>query len=99
MYNNNYGRPPRRIRKDQEVMSFGKWIGTFILLSIPGINVIAWLVWLFGGGQNKNRTNWVRASLLFTVIVGAIGAVVYFLLWTTITAFLSSKGINIPAIS
>lgn len=62
----------------EDFMSTGKWIRSFILLLIPGINIIAFLVWLFGGGKNNSRTNFIRASLLFSVIITVALVIVYF---------------------
>ena len=81
----NYGRPPRRPsprgvsqRGYSEEMTLGKWMGTFFILLIPGINIIAMLVWLFGGGKNRSRVNYIRAALLFSVILTVIGVILAF---------------------
>ncbi|MDE6276203.1 MAG: hypothetical protein K2M75_06685 [Clostridia bacterium] len=59
-------------------MTIRGWIGTFILLAIPLVNVICGICWFFGVG-NKSRSSWVRSYvvivmlvvLLFVIIVGA----------------------------
>lgn len=63
----------------EDYVSVGKWIRSFILLLIPGINVIAYLVWLFGGGKNNSRTNFIRASLLFTVLTAVALVIIRFM--------------------
>ena len=59
-------------------MTVGKWIGTFIVMMLPLINVIAGIFWFFGVG-NKSRTAFVRSIfvlwLIITIlVVGALGA-------------------------
>ena len=49
-------------------MTVGKWIGTFILLALPLINVICCILWFFGVG-NKSRSAWIRAHVLRIVII------------------------------
>lgn len=54
-------------------MTVGKWIGTFIIMAIPLINIIAGICWLFGVG-NKSRSAYVRAHLvIFLIVVLLIG--------------------------
>lgn len=59
-------------------MTVGKWIGTFIVMMLPLINVIAGIFWFFGVG-NKSRTAFIRSIfviwLIVTIlVVGALGA-------------------------
>lgn len=56
-------------------MTVGKWIGTLLLLSIPFCNVVCYIVWLFGGGNNRSRTTYIRASLVIALIIGALSAI------------------------
>ena len=57
-------------------MTVGKWIGTFILLALPIINVICCILWFFGVG-NKSRSAWIRAHVLrFFIIVILIVAII-----------------------
>ena len=51
-----------------EVLSVGQYIGMFLLLCIPFLNLILLLVWGFGSTQNPNRKNFARASLLLAAI-------------------------------
>ncbi len=69
MYRNN---------SPNEGMSLKQWLGTFLLLIIPVVNVIAFFVWLFGGGKNRTRINFVRASLIFALIIGILSTLVFF---------------------
>ncbi|MCX7842297.1 MAG: hypothetical protein N2489_04400 [Clostridia bacterium] len=57
-------------------MTMGNYIGMFLLLAIPLVNIILLFVWSFGGNVNLNKKNFARASLLLFVIVFAIYLIV-----------------------
>ena len=50
-------------------MTVGEWVGTLLLMMIPVVNLILGLVWVFGGGVNRNKQHLVRAYLLLTFIL------------------------------
>lgn len=52
---------------NQQVMTVGEWILTFIICAIPCVNVIMLFVWAFGSG-NENRKNYAKAALIMSVI-------------------------------
>jgi hypothetical protein len=57
----DYGRPA------SEPLSVGQYIGMFLLMSIPIVNLIMPLVWAFGGSVNTNKKNFARAFLILCV--------------------------------
>lgn len=64
-------------------MTVGKWLATFIILILPGINVLASICWFFGVG-NKSRTAFIRCFfviglILLLVLIAAMGVGYYFL--------------------
>ena len=61
-------------------MSVGAYIGTFILLFIPVVNLILLLVWSFSSGTNRNRKNLARAKLILLLIAVAINVGLFLLL-------------------
>jgi len=61
----------------EEPMSVVEWLTVYILLAIPVVNMIMVIGWLFGWGK-KSRTNFVRASLLLSVIMTVILILFYF---------------------
>ncbi|MFA6865985.1 MAG: hypothetical protein WCR54_00540 [Clostridia bacterium] len=71
---------PNQDKKQEKVMSVKEWVGSLILLCIPTVGLICLLIWAFGGGENKNRTNYARASL----IVGLISTTIIIILYVTI---------------
>ena len=52
-----------------EPLSVGQYIGMFLLLCVPLLNIILLFVWSFGGSVNLNRKNFARASLIFSAVM------------------------------
>ena len=49
-------------------VSVGNWLLTFVLMSIPLVNIIMLFVWALGSGP-VSKQNWAKAVLIMTVIV------------------------------
>lgn len=76
-YKGDYGRYPRENKNTSEVITVGEWVVILIILAIPLVNFIMYFIWAFGGGTNKNKQNFCRASLILI----AIGIVLSFLIY------------------
>ena len=74
-----YGQQPYMDNTTQ-VLSVGSYIGMFILSAIPIVNIICWIVWLAGSNTNKNKKNYVIASIIMWAISLVISIVLSFLL-------------------
>lgn len=60
-----------KVTNDQDqapIISVWSWVGVFILMAIPLVNLIVLLVWAFSDGTNPNKKNYARATLLIFVI-------------------------------
>ncbi len=67
-------------------MKVGEYILTFIIFSIPVVNIIMMFVWAFGSNVNVNKKNYSRAVL----IMGLIGAVLAIIFSSVIIGALAS---------
>ena len=56
------------------VISVGEWMVTLLILFIPIVNIIMLFIWGFGGGVNKMKANYCKASLIWV----AIGLILWF---------------------
>lgn len=45
------------------------WFWTLFLTAIPLVGLIMLLVWAFGSGNNINKSNWAKATLLWILVV------------------------------
>lgn len=52
-----------------EHVSIGGWIGRWIVMCIPIVNIIMLFVWAFGGSKKYSLKTWARARLLLALIV------------------------------
>ena len=73
------------MQQGAEPLSVGQYIGMFLLLIIPIVNLVLLFVWGFGSGVNPNKRNFARAYL----IIMAIGTVLSFVFIGAILSILS----------
>lgn len=52
-----------------EPLRVGQYIGMFLLMCIPILNIILLFVWSFGSSANLNKKNFARASLILSAIM------------------------------
>lgn len=52
-----------------EHVSVGGWIGRWLVMCIPIVNIIMLFVWAFGGSRKYSLKTWARARLLLALIV------------------------------
>lgn len=63
--------------KYARVLTTGQYIGAFVLMLIPGINIICVLVWALGGAKNPNKVNFVRGCIVFFLIEIVLCALIF----------------------
>lgn len=87
-----YNYAPQQQYYPQPVMdpplSVGQYIGMFLLMAIPIVNLVLVLVWAFGGSVNRNKKNYARAvlivmliSIVLAIILVAIFGITFFAFW------------------
>lgn len=81
-----YGRPA-----DTSVMSVKDWVITLIITAIPMVGIVMLFVWAFGSDTNLNKRNWSKAAL----IIAAIVAVLYFVIFVVFMSLIFSGGSEI----
>jgi len=54
--------------ENNDVVTTGNWIITYLIMCIPLINIIMLFVWAFGGGAQASKANWAKVSLIWIVI-------------------------------
>lgn len=59
------------------VMTTGQYIGAFVLMLIPGLNILCVLVWALGGAKNPNKVNFVRGCIVFFLIEVVLCALIF----------------------
>ncbi|MEO8205520.1 MAG: hypothetical protein ABI615_05015 [Chthoniobacterales bacterium] len=61
--------------ENQEV-TVGNWIVTFILLAIPIVNIIMLIIWAIGNDVLPSKRNYARAALILFGVFVVIGILV-----------------------
>lgn len=72
--------------RPDETVSMGNWIGTFLLMLIPVLNLILALVWAFGGMTKPSKRNYARAWLIVAVVSTGLAVAGAVYMWAQITA-------------
>lgn len=65
--------------KEYKPVSIGGWIGTILLSSLPGVNLILWIVWACIA-KRPSRRNFSIALLILTgvfVLLAAVAVSIY----------------------
>lgn len=84
--------------KNYSQVSIGNWILTFILLSIPIVNIVMLFVWAFSSTTRISKKNFAIAALIMMLIaiIGGIAVGIFF--GSILTEFINSifSGSGIP---
>lgn len=68
-YNQPYPQQSYQANTDlEEPVSFGDWMLSILLMTIPCVNIIMMFVWAFGSGTKKSKSNYFKAVLVWTLI-------------------------------
>ena len=74
--------------RDRMVMTTGSFLGTLLLMSLPGIGLILQIIWAAGGAKNQNKRNLARAYLILNVIVALLAFAALFTVFYTFGPYL-----------
>ncbi len=61
--------PVRKVDSRELPMTLGAWIGTFLLLLIPVVNIVLPFVWAFGSDVNRSKKTFFQAMLLVNLVM------------------------------
>lgn len=67
-YNQNYQQSYQADSDLEEPVTFGDWMLTMIVMSIPCVNLIMMFVWAFASGTKKSKANYFKAMLVWMLI-------------------------------
>ena len=80
--NNSYNTYNTNTVSLDKPLSIGAYLGMFILMAIPIVNIVMICVWAFGSNSNVNKKNFAIASLILAAIA--------FVLWLVFFVILAS---------
>ena len=67
---------------NQKEMKIADWLIAFLITAIPLVGLIMLFVWGFSESSNKIRSTWAKATLVWYVIVIALGTLFMILFGT-----------------
>jgi uncharacterized membrane protein len=71
-------------------LGVGSYIGMFLLMAIPLVNIILLIVWAVSSDVNKNKKNFAIASIILGIIMTIIGFLLSGVIIALITAMSGS---------
>lgn len=55
-------------KENDKVVSTGEWVASKFILLIPIVNIIFLFIWAFNKEENKNKSNWAKATLIVYIL-------------------------------
>jgi len=55
-------------KENEKVVSTGEWVASKFILLIPIVNIIFLFIWAFNKEENKNKSNWAKATLIVYIL-------------------------------
>jgi len=55
-------------KENDKIISTGEWVASKFLLLIPVVNIIFLFIWAFNKTENRNKSNWAKATLIIYVL-------------------------------
>ncbi len=80
---------------NQEPVSVGSWIGFFILLAIPLVNIIVIIAGAVSSTNNPSKRSYCRALILWLVLCMIGGVVCAFVFGAALSSVFKSSDINL----
>lgn len=75
----------------EEPVSFGEWMVTMLVMCIPCVNIVMVLVWAFGSGTKKSKSNYCKATIVWSLIMVVLSFVMTIIFGGAILAALSAQ--------
>ena len=55
-------------KENEKVVSTGEWVASKFILLMPIVNIIFLFIWAFNKEENKNKSNWAKATLIVYIL-------------------------------
>ena len=89
MLNNGQNYVPQQTETEIP-LTVGDWMLTMLIMMIPCVNIIMVFVWAFGKSENKTKSNFFKAYLIWMVIVTVVSIIISIVFGATLATILSS---------
>lgn len=76
----------------EEPVSFGDWMVSLLIMCIPCVNIVMMFIWAFGSGTKKSKSNFFKASLVWTLIWTVLSVIIVIAFSASLIALLGTEG-------
>ena len=76
----------------EKPLSVGDWIVTLLITMIPCLGIVMIFVWAFGSGENKSKSNFFKAQLIFMGVVLIFCLIMFAIFWASFLTMFSQSG-------
>ena len=77
-------------KENEKVVSTGEWVASKFILLIPIVNIIFLFIWAFNKSENKNKSNWAKATLIVYVLRVFIYILIILMFFSFFTSLFNS---------
>jgi len=77
-------------KENEKVVSTGEWVASKFILFIPIVNIIFLFIWAFNKSENKNKSNWAKATLIVYVLRVFIYILIILMFFSFFTSLFNS---------
>lgn len=71
-------------------LTVGDWMLTMLIMMIPCVNLIMVFVWAFGKSENKTKSNFFKAYLIWMVIMIIVSVIMSIIFGATFATLINS---------
>lgn len=75
----------------EEPMSVGEWMISYLIMMIPCVNLVMMFVWAFGNSEKKSKSNFFKATLIWTAIILVLYIVLFLVIGVSVAGILGSS--------
>tara|TARA_B100001559_G_C16470756_1_gene608875 strand:+ start:1265 stop:1528 length:264 start_codon:yes stop_codon:yes gene_type:complete len=77
-------------KENEKVVSTGEWVASKFILFIPIVNIIFLFIWAFNKSENKNKSNWAKATLIVYILRVFIYILIILMFFSFFTSLFNS---------
>ena len=77
-------------KENAPIVSIGEWVASKFLLLIPVVNIIFLFIWAFNNSENKNKSNWAKATLIVYILRVFIYILIILMFFSFFTSLFNS---------
>ena len=74
---------------DNDTITLGQWITTYLLMCIPIVGIVMLFVWAFSNGVNPSKKTWAQCVLIVMLFVLTVSTILWSVTGWSFVSFFS----------